>query len=78
MSIRATTKRKGRPATGKGVPISVRLQPDQLERLDQWIEDDGGRFSRPEAIRQLLEHAWGRTVASRGIKELPSRLGDPI
>jgi hypothetical protein len=52
----------------------VRLQPDQLARLDAWIENDGGRFSRPEAIRILLEHAWGRTVASRGVKEAPPRL----
>jgi hypothetical protein len=51
-----------------GTPILVRLQPDQLARLDAWIEADGLRFSRPEAIRRLLEHAWGRTVASRGIR----------
>jgi Arc/MetJ-type ribon-helix-helix transcriptional regulator len=54
----------------------VRLGPDQLQRLDDWIEEDGGRFSRPEAIRRLLEHAWGRTVASRGIKTLPPRLNE--
>jgi Arc/MetJ-type ribon-helix-helix transcriptional regulator len=57
-----------------GTLIGVRLQPDQLQRLDDWIESDGGRFSRPEAIRRLLEHAWGRTVASRGIKEMPQRV----
>ena len=52
----------------------VRLAPDQLARLDAWIEDDGGRFSRPEAIRQLLEMAWGRTAAARGLKNLPPKL----
>jgi len=52
----------------------VRLAPDQLARLDAWIEEDGGRFSRPEAIRQLLETAWGRTAASRGVKTLEPRL----
>lgn len=74
-SSRDNTKSRGRPATGKGTLIGVRLQPDQLERLDQWIEEDGGRFSRPEAVRRLLEHAWGRTVASRGVKTLPPRVG---
>ncbi|WP_273303738.1 ribbon-helix-helix domain-containing protein [Sphingomonas ursincola] len=54
MSIRATTKRKGRPATGKGVPISVRLQPDQLAALDAWIEAQGGGISRPEAVRRII------------------------
>lgn len=50
---------------------------EQVHRLDKWIEDDGGRFSRPEAIRVLLEHAWGRTVASRGVPVLSSRLNEP-
>lgn len=69
---RDNTKRK-RP-TQAGTLVGVRLQPDQLHRLDAWIEEDGGRFSRPEAIRVLLEHAWGRTVLSRGVKMLPERL----
>lgn len=61
---------RGRPRTG-ATPVMVRLDPEQLRRLDDWIEEDGGRFSRPEAIRRLLEHAWGRTAASYGIKTLP-------
>jgi len=73
-SSRDNRKSRGRPATGKGTLIGVRLQPDQLQRLDDWIEEDGGRFSRPEAIRKLLDHAWGRTVASRGVKALEQRL----
>ena len=67
--------KRGRPRTA-ATPVMVRLGPDQLQRLDDWIEEDGGRFSRPEAIRRLLEHAWGRTVASRGIKTLPPRLNE--
>lgn len=66
-------KRVGRPKVG-ATAITVRLPPDQLERLDQWIEDDGGRFSRPEAIRRLLEHAWGRTVDSRGVSSAQPHL----
>lgn len=64
---------RGRPRTDS-TPIMVRLQPDQLQRLDDWIEEDGARFSRPEAIRRLLEHAWGRTNAAKGVKLLEPRL----
>jgi len=46
-------KQRGRPATG-ATPIMVRVLPDQLKAIDDWIEQDGGRFSRPEAIRQLV------------------------
>ena len=77
MSISDVTKRRGRPvSTGKGVPITVRLLPDQLQRLDDWIEEDGARFSRPEAIRRLLEHAWGRTPAAKGVKTLSPKITD--
>ena len=55
MSITGTIKRRGRPATGRGESIIVRLQPNQLAALDQWIEgQEEPRPSRPEAIRQLL------------------------
>lgn len=74
-SITVNRKSRGRPVTtGTGTLVGVRLLPDQLKRLDDWIEEDGARFSRPEAIRRLLETAWGRTVASRGLKPIPSLL----
>lgn len=48
-------KRRGRPATGKGFTIGVRVQPDQLAILDAWIaRQPEPRPSRPEAIRQIL------------------------
>jgi hypothetical protein len=50
-----TKKRRGPPPTGKGTLIGVRLQPAQLKALDKWIMGDD--LSRPEAIRQLVEHA---------------------
>lgn len=53
--VRATIKSKGRPATGKGLPVQVRLQPDQLAALDAWIAKlPDPKPSRPEAIRQAL------------------------
>lgn len=47
-------KKIGRPATGVGTPITVRLSTVQLTALDAWIEDQEPQPSRPEAIRQLL------------------------
>jgi Arc/MetJ-type ribon-helix-helix transcriptional regulator len=35
--------------------IGVRVQPDLLMSLDEWIENQRERRSRPEAIRELLE-----------------------
>ncbi|BBC74402.1 conserved hypothetical protein [Altererythrobacter sp. B11] len=75
-SIKDNKKSRGRPVTtGTGTMIGVRLQDEQLRRLDSWIEEAGGHLSRPEAIRRLLEHAWGRTAAAKGIGPLSGRLG---
>jgi hypothetical protein len=54
-SIPASKKSRGRPATGVGRPIQVRLQLDQLALLDAWIADQmDPKPTRPEAIRQVL------------------------
>lgn len=45
---------RGRPATGKGTPVQVRLQPDLLGALDKFIREEKRDLSRPEAIRELL------------------------
>jgi len=50
-------KKRGPPATGKGEPILVRLQPIPLADLDAWIARQHDQLSRPEAIRRLLEFA---------------------
>jgi hypothetical protein len=52
----------GRPATGKGAPVLVRLQPDALARLDAWIAEQPDKPSRPEALRRLAELGLPRTV----------------
>ena len=54
MSINGTAKKRGRPATGLGVSINVRLQPEQLAALDDWIDLHEPRPSRPEAIRLIV------------------------
>ena len=46
----------GRPkTTGPGEPQVVRMLDQQLEAIDDWIEAQGEKISRPEAIRRLVE-----------------------
>jgi hypothetical protein len=50
-------KKRGPPATGKGTPVMVRLQPPELARLDEWIALQEDAPSRPEALRRLTRSA---------------------
>jgi hypothetical protein len=50
-------KKRGPAPTGKGVPILVRIQPPLLATLDLWIAEQDISFTRPEAIRRLIEIA---------------------
>ena len=50
-----TKKRRGPAPTGKGTLVGVRLQPDDLSELDDWISEQDESFTRPEAIRRLIE-----------------------
>lgn len=51
----------GRPATGIGEQIQVRLKPSQLSALDAWIADQiHADLTRPEAVRWLLEQALAK------------------
>jgi hypothetical protein len=54
-SINVIKKSRGRPATGQGMLVGVRLQPDQLDDLDMWTKKYAPDLSRPEAIRRLVE-----------------------
>jgi hypothetical protein len=54
---RQPPRRRGPPATGKGLLVGVRLQPPQLQALDAWIEAQSTKMSRPEAVRKLLATA---------------------
>jgi hypothetical protein len=48
-------KQRGPPPTGKGTPVMVRIQPDQLAALDEWIASAPHRIeSRPDAIRKIV------------------------
>jgi hypothetical protein len=51
-------KRRGRPKTGIGPNIGLRLYPELEAALDAWIEQQPEpRPSRPEAIRNILGRA---------------------
>ena len=50
-------KQRGRPRTGVGAPIHVRMKPDQVEAVDAWAAEQPDNPSRAEAIRRLVEMA---------------------
>lgn len=58
-ALNDNTKKIGRPATGKGTLIGVRLQPDLLA----WVDAERAKLdpmpSRPEFIRVLIEERKG-------------------
>lgn len=54
MSINGAIKKRGRPATGPGTSINLRLQASQLAALDNWIAAQPEPVSRPEGIRIIL------------------------
>ncbi len=58
MARTGTTRTRGRPTTGIGKAIGLRLYPDLEQRIDAWIATHPDpKPSRPEAIRLLLEFA---------------------
>lgn len=52
-----TQKKRGPPATGKGTLVGVRLQPDDLAAVDEWMAEQDAAPTRPEAIRTLVRQA---------------------
>lgn len=64
--VRQAKKRgPGRPATGQGLQVQVRLPPDELADLDDWIERDGSLLTRPQAIRRLVASAIRQQTRNR-------------
>ncbi len=56
-------KKMGRPPTGIGRTIGLRLYPEMEAELEAWIaEQPDPKPSKPEAIRRLLGVALGRRV----------------
>lgn len=48
---------RGRPRTGIGKPVGLRLYPELEKQIDDWALKQPDRPGRPEAIRRLLEFA---------------------
>jgi hypothetical protein len=71
-----TRKKRGPPATGKGMLIGVRLQPTALGQVDRWAHSQKDNPSRPEAIRRLLDLALAKTSTElRTEPDSPHRAG---
>jgi hypothetical protein len=63
---RKPKRKRGPPATGKGTLIGVRLQPPELAQLDDWIAEQEGDFTRPEAIRHHLKRGLALKNTKKG------------
>jgi hypothetical protein len=48
---------RGRPRTGIGKPVGLRLYPELEQQIDTWASKQPDRPGRPEAIRRLIEFA---------------------
>lgn len=52
------TKKRGPKPTGVGTLIGVRILPDLLTALDEWIAgQEEPKPTRPEAVRRILRAA---------------------
>jgi len=55
---------RGPAPTGKGTSLHVRLQPQELAMVDEWIAAQSKPMSRPEAIRQMLAERAAKPAKS--------------
>jgi hypothetical protein len=63
-------QKRGRPPTGKGTQVQVRLQPDLLEMVDAYAREMKWPvrptlmqdMSRPEAIRRILVEYFAKEL----------------
>ena len=53
----SATDKTTAPASGQGVSLEVRLEPDLLAKIDQWISEQPQAMSRAEAVQTLLLEA---------------------
>jgi hypothetical protein len=56
-SVADNKKSRGRPPTGIGKPVGLRLYPELEAALDKWAGRQKPPLGKPEAIRRILtEH----------------------
>jgi hypothetical protein len=59
-------KKRGRPPTGIGPHVGLRLYPDLEARLDAWIaKQNEPDLGRPEAIRRILDQTLPSAAAPK-------------
>jgi hypothetical protein len=64
--IKKSGKKMGRPKTGIGPAVGLRLYPDLEARLDAWIaQQEEPGLGRPEAIRRMLDKALPQLNAAK-------------
>ena len=68
-------KRRGPAPTGQGTPVLVRLQPDQLAKLDAIRRRGPTVVSRPEALRGIMGLVDRAVEAAEGAIELALAAG---
>jgi hypothetical protein len=67
---------RGRPSTGIGPAVGLRLYPDLQARLDAWIAKQGeSDLGRPEAIRRLLDGVLPALDAAKQPRSRPAKAG---
>jgi hypothetical protein len=60
--LQPKNRKRGRPPTGEGIPVQVRLKESLLKSVDTWRRQQEDLPSRPEAIRRLIEQSLAPTV----------------
>jgi hypothetical protein len=62
-SVNVTGKKRGRPSTGKDPDpfLTARVPQDTIDAIERWA--DGGKITRSEAIRRLLNLGLERVPA---------------
>lgn len=70
-----TTPRWKRSAV-KGTLVGVRLQPHHLKALDAWIDKQKEPYTRPEAIRSMIEpmlNSLAKDTGEKPVKKAKTR-----
>jgi hypothetical protein len=60
-------KRRGPAPTGKGTPVVVRMQPEQLAAVAAFAAAQDDAPSQPEAVRRLVD--WGLKATLLSMKD---------
>ena len=55
-SVTVRKKKRAAPATGKGTPIGLRLEPATLARVDRWAASQQARGFTLEQSRQTISN----------------------